>query len=122
MNSTVAPSAAADFFASATRCAGVPCDADSPREQTTKPAARPARVSFAMTPPQPNSMSSGCAPKASNDGSSGRNFGAGFIGTLNGIAVDKRDLRCFFPAKIGHLPGPGNETPEITFVNRDAIE
>ena len=43
-----------------------PCVPASPREQTTKCAGRPASVSCAMTPPQPNSMSSGCAPKASS--------------------------------------------------------
>jgi len=39
--------------------AGVPCVADSPREQMTKCARLPAWVSRAMTPPHPNSMSSG---------------------------------------------------------------
>src|SRR5579862_3442699 len=106
MNSSLAPNSTADRLASMTRCAGEPCDAASPREQITKCAARPARVSFAMTPPHPNSMSSGCAPNASNGAS--LDFGVGFIGTFNGVAVDKRDLRRFFRTKIGRFPGAGN--------------
>src|ERR1039458_4721118 len=35
-------------------------------------------------------------------------FRPGFIGTLYGIAVDKRNFRRFFPAKISRFPGPGN--------------
>src|ERR1017187_1070712 len=35
-------------------------------------------------------------------------FRPGFIGTLYGIAVDKRNFRLFFPAKISRFPGPGN--------------
>ena len=61
-------------------CSGVPWLADSPREQTTKCAFRPARVSLAMIPPQANSMSSGCAPKASSGGEDQLDFGIGFIG------------------------------------------
>src|SRR5271156_4610038 len=66
----------------------------------TKCTLRPAFVSFAMTPPQPNSMSSGCAPKASNGASSVFDFSVGFIGSVNGVAVDKRDFRSFLRAKI----------------------
>src|ERR1700690_387358 len=59
-----------------------------------------------MTPPQPNSMSSGCAPKASSGASS--DFGIGFIGTVNSIAADKSDFRRVFLPKIGLFPRPGN--------------
>src|ERR1035437_5327740 len=108
MNSTVAPSSAADFFASATRCLGVPEVPASPREQMTKCAARPARVSRAITPPQPNSMSSGCAPKASSSASLVFDFSVGFIGSVNDITADKSDFRRVFPAKIGLFARPGN--------------
>src|SRR5579859_3041080 len=106
MNSSLAPNSTADRFASMTRWAGEPCDAASPREQITKCAARPARVSFAMTPPHPNSMSSGCAPKASNGAS--LDFGVGFIGPFNRFAIHKSNLRCFFRVKIGFLSRTGN--------------
>src|ERR1035437_445955 len=108
INSIVAPSNAADFFASATRWAGVPWEAASPREQTTKCAARPVRVSLAITPPHPNSMSSGCAPKARHGAGSGVDFGAGFIGTVNGITVYKSDIRRFFLSKVGLFACSGN--------------
>src|SRR5271154_5960835 len=65
----------------------------------TKCAWRPACVSRAMTPPQPNSMSSGCAPKASN-GPNSVKFSVGFIGSVNGVTVDKMDFRSFLRAKI----------------------
>src|SRR6185437_8514402 len=99
----------------------------SPYEQIIKCAFRPARVSFAMTPPQPNSMSSGCAPKASNGASAPsppagervsagrvrgrfglRDFGVGFIGLFNGIAGDKLDFGRVFLAKVGFFAGAGN--------------
>jgi len=50
--------------ASVVRCFGVPRLPASPREQMTKWAERPARVSRTTTPPQPNSTSSGWAPNA----------------------------------------------------------
>src|SRR5271165_803506 len=102
MNSIVAPSSPADFFASAILCLGVPWVPASPREQTTKCTLRPACVSLAMTPPQPNSMSSGCAPKASNGPSSG-DFSVGFIGSVNGVTVNKMDFRSVLRAKIIHF-------------------
>src|ERR1035437_7041114 len=108
MISIVAPRSAADFFASATRCLGVPEVPASPREQMTKGAARPARVSRAITPPQPNSMSSGCAPKANRGASLYLDFGIGFIGSVNGIATDKSDFGCFFLVKVSLFAYPGN--------------
>src|SRR5262249_4868776 len=87
---------------------GVPDDAASPREQMTKCVVRPDWVSRAMTPPHPNSMSSGCAPKANRGGSSGGDFGMGFIRTFNCFTIHKRDFRCFFRAKIGLFAGSGN--------------
>src|SRR6185437_7122585 len=70
----------------------------------TRCALRPDCVSRAMTPPQPNSMSSGCAPKASR----GLEFGPGFIGAFDFIAGDKSDFRRFVAAKIGPFATPGN--------------
>src|ERR1700693_2084621 len=99
MNSIVAPSSPADFFASAIRFLGVPWVPASPREQTTKCTLRPACVSLAITPPQPNSMSSGCAPKASK-GASSEEFSVGFIGSVNGVTADEMDFRSFLGAKI----------------------
>src|SRR5579863_705901 len=102
-HSRVAPKIFAAACASAVRCRGVPLDAASPREQMTKCAERPPRVSSATTPPQPNSMSSGCAPNASNGAGSAGEFGIGFIGAVYGIAVDKFDFRRLFHAQIGPL-------------------
>src|SRR5580692_5638133 len=99
MNSTVAPSSPAAFFASATRCSGEPCVPASPREQTTKCTLRPLSVSLAITPPQPNSMSSGCAPKASNGPRSGK-FSIGFIESVNGVTMDKFDFRILLRMEI----------------------
>src|SRR5438477_3774678 len=107
-NSIVAPSSAAARSASVTRCSGWPCVAASPREHTTKCAARPARVSCAITPPQPNSMSSGCAPKASTGGGSGREFGIGFIGSIDLVPADKGELRRFLLTKIGLFARAGH--------------
>src|SRR6185312_13237989 len=103
-NSIVAPSSAAAFFASAILCLGEPYEPASPREQTTRCALRPACVSRAMTAPQPNSMSSGCAPKAR----SGLEFGPGFIGAVDFIARDKSNFRCVFGAKIFPFAETGN--------------
>src|ERR1019366_9449517 len=60
-----------------------------------------------MTPPQPNSMSSGCAPKASSGASSGE-FGVGFIGSVNGVAVHNGDFGRVFGAKIIFLARASN--------------
>src|ERR1700751_1949128 len=65
----------------------------------TKCTLRPACVSLAMTPPQPNSMSSGCAAKASNGSNSG-DFSVGFIGSVDGVQVDKIYFRSFLRVKI----------------------
>src|SRR6478609_9163378 len=62
---------------------------------------RPALVSRAITPPQPNSLSSGCAPKASRDADSTWEFGVGFIGSLDHVAGRKGNFRRIFRAKIG---------------------
>src|SRR6185436_12817805 len=102
MNSIVAPSKAEDFFASATRCSGVPCEPASPREQMTKCAERPRRVSFAMTAPQANSMSSGCAPKTRSGARSGE-VGVGFIGAVDGVAIDVSDFGRIFRAQVSLL-------------------
>src|SRR5882672_1531512 len=72
----------------------------------TKWAWRPARDSPAMTAPQPNSISSGCAPKARSGGS--LEFGPGFIGALDFIASYKSDFRRFVGVKIGSFAKPGN--------------
>ena len=37
-----------------------------------------------------------------------REFGVGFIGTVNGVAVDKSDFRRFLLAKIGLFARAGN--------------
>src|ERR1700690_1369793 len=100
-NSIVAPRMAAALLASAALCAGVPFVPDSPREQTTKCARRPARVSRAMTAPQPNSMSSGCAPKARSSGALGGDFAEGLIWALDGVAVDIGDPGRVLAAQVG---------------------
>src|SRR6516162_5657018 len=100
MNSSEASRSFADFFASATRCLGLPCEPASPWEQMTKWAGRPRKVSFATTPPQANSMSSGCAPKASNGRRSVCDFGIGFIGTVNRIAAEVSDFRRFIASQV----------------------
>src|ERR1700689_3295691 len=53
-------------------------------------------------------MSSGCAPNASNAGRLRGDFGPGFIGSVNGIAVDISDFGRIFAAKIRLLSGSGN--------------
>src|SRR5882724_13523157 len=67
---------------------------------------RPARDSPAITAPQPNSISSGCAPKARSGGS--LEFGPGFIGALDFIASYKSNFRRFVGVKIGSFAKPGN--------------
>src|ERR1700751_37479 len=104
MNSMVAPSNPVDFFASAIRCFGVPFVPDSPPEHTTKCTWRLARVSAATTPPNPNSMSSGCAPKGSSGGGLGE-FRVSFIGSVNDISLDESNFRIFFRTKIILLAG-----------------
>src|ERR1035437_4757113 len=103
-NSSVAPRSAAAFSASAVRCAGVPLVPASPREPTTKCAECPACVSRAITPPQPNSTSSGCAPKASNSRLSGGDFSVGFIGAVDRIAVHKHNVRRIGLVQVGLFP------------------
>src|SRR5262245_42561815 len=72
-----------------------------------------------MTPPQPNSMSSGCAPRASSgalcsrrreeaDAGSVREFGVRFIGAVNSVAFKERDFRRFIPPKVGLFTSAGN--------------
>src|ERR1700722_14119912 len=92
INSHNAPSALAPSWHSRNRSSGVPWLADSPREQTTTWAGRPARVSNATTPPQPNSTSSGWEPKATSGAGSGWGFNIGFIGPLDRVADDVSDL------------------------------
>src|SRR5580700_676457 len=112
MNSIVAPSRAADFFASAIRCLGVPFVPDSPLEQTTKCTWRLACVSAAAIPPNPNSMSSGCAPKTSAGGRLGE-FRVGFIGSVNNVSIDKIDSRSFFRTKVILLACAGDVVAAI---------
>src|SRR5580700_1111358 len=112
MNSIVAPSSPADFLASAIRCFGVPFVPDSPLEHTTKCTRRLARISVAATPPNPNSMSSGCAPKASVGGRSGE-LRVGFIGLVNDVSIDKIDSRSFFRTKVILLACAGDVVAAI---------
>ena len=109
MNSSVAPRSLRrrSGLAPSAR-SGVPWVAASPREQTTKCAGRPARVSRATTPPQPNSMSSGCAPKASSGRRLRGGFGVGFIGPVDGVADDVGDLRRVLLAQVVLLAGAGD--------------
>src|SRR5664280_1326725 len=58
-------------------------------------------------PPQPNSMSSGCAPKASNEALAG-DFGVRFIGAVDRVSVDISNFRRVFGPKIGLFAKPGN--------------
>ena len=60
----VAPSSFAALRASASRSSGEPFVPASPREQIQIATALPRATSASSTPPQPNSMSSGCAPIA----------------------------------------------------------
>src|SRR5208283_3891052 len=86
---------------------GVPRVAASPREQIMRWAGRPALVSLAITAPQPNSMSSGWAPKASRVGGSGQ-FDVGFIGSINGVATQESDLGRFRLVEVGLFPRSGD--------------
>ncbi len=90
---------------SCSRSWGVPWLADSPREQTIRWARRPSRTSRATTPPQPNSTSSGWAPKAIRAACSGREFDIGFIGPIDGVADDVSDLRRVVLAEVVLLAG-----------------
>src|SRR5262249_7109151 len=108
MNSSEAPRSFAEFFASAIRCLGVPCEPASPLEQMTKCTGRPSRTSLATIPPQANSMSSGCAPKASKGKKSAGDFCVCFIRTVNGLAVDIRNFRGFLPAQVVLFACAGN--------------
>src|SRR5690606_4365383 len=108
MNSIVAPRSRAAFFDSVTRCAGVPVVPASPREQMTKCTDRPPGGSRAITPPQPNSISSGCAPKARRGGESAGDFGMGFVGAVDRVAVDERDFRGVRLVEISLLAGARN--------------
>src|SRR4051812_18153400 len=113
-NSIVAPRSVAARRASVTRCSGWPCVPASPREHTTKCAGRPISVSCAITPPQPNSMSSGCAPKASTARVSGGELSIGFIRLFDLIPADKSDVRRFIRVEIGLLTRAGHivRTPD----------
>src|SRR5580700_2326015 len=91
-NSSDAPSNLAAAWASATRCSGVPCVPASPFEQTTRCTRRPARASKATMPPQPNSISSGWAPKTKSGPGSELEFGVGFIGSLDRLSTYEVDL------------------------------
>src|SRR5450631_4062057 len=61
-----------------------------------------------MTPPQPNSMSSGCAPKASNGAELFFDFSPSLIGSFNGVSFNKGYFGRVFPAKVGFFSGTGN--------------
>src|SRR4051812_34108552 len=80
---------------------------------------RPACASRAITPPQPNSMSSGCAPNTmtyggiSNAATAGRlglasDFSVRFIGSVNRVAVDECDFRGVGAVEVGLLAGSGD--------------
>ena len=63
-------------------------------------AGRPAYVSRAMTPPQPNSISSGCAPKARSGVGLEGELGVGFIGVFNRVSGEKRDFGSLFLPQV----------------------
>src|ERR1019366_6965148 len=105
MNSKVAPRAAAALLASAVRLEGDPLLPASPREQTTRCAARPPATSRATIPPQPNSPSSGCAQNARSGAGSRGDLAVGFIGAVDRVPVHEGDLRRILPAEVGLLAG-----------------
>src|SRR5262245_27224960 len=106
-NSIEAPSSRAARSASATRCSGWPCVAASPREHTTRCATRPRRVSCAITPPHPNSMSSGCAPNASTGSRSGE-LDMGLVRSIDRVPPNERDLGRVAEVQVVLLAGAGD--------------
>src|SRR5262245_17037831 len=107
MKSIEAPSRPAARSASATRCSGWPCVAASPREHTTRCADLPRRVSCAITPPHPNSMSSGCAPNASTGKRSGE-LDMGLVRSIDRVPADERDIGRVREVQVVLLAGAGD--------------
>src|SRR5438105_985584 len=74
----------------------------------TKWTKRPRQVSFAITPPMANSISSGCAAKTSSLESLVCDVCVGVIGAVNGITVNVSNFGSFIAAQILLLAGAGN--------------